>query len=285
MSNHNSVTIAFNHKDADNLVAAYICAIWAKTVPKVMYNLVRRDDVPKVDHSGHDVIYIGKLPDRTELLSVIAKANSAIYIGNHAKSLSLCTELNTIESNEPIVTVYKDPELCLSGITWRLLYPDFPCFPYVIDYLQQHVTGHGILPSKKSVIAAIKALPKRVSTFRDLLAYSSEQMAELITQGDIILEQYNRMAQDIVSGGSVQDFLGYRVLVAAVPEDLVPQATSCLRNEKPFAVIYTDFEGYRTYRLFGSVPNTSLLDIASKIGEPRGNGIYAMVRVKLPSIV
>lgn len=285
MTQPHGTLICFNNKDIDSVTAANIAAIWTNTVPQTMYRLTPYKEVVDVDFDGYDVIFIGKVCERASLVQLVGKANSIVYIGNNTKSINLCKDINQLCPGKPLITIHSNTFECLSSLVWKLFYPDIKLMPYVVEYLVQHIVGVGSLPNKLAVITALRSTMRRVSLFKEILAYNLEEIDRMAELGNTILAEHARLAENIALEATVQNFLGYEVIVAAAPEILVPAVTHRLRKNKPFTVVYTDADGHRTFRLCGELPDKGLLALGSKLGEARGNDRHVSVRVPLPTII
>ena len=224
-------TIVLYHASCwDGFGAAW--AAWLKFGERAVYKAVQYGQgLPALDWTGKTVYILDFAYSRAELEAIAAQASALLVIDHHATAREALD--NPAAGNFAAIF---DGDHSGAALTWAYFHPDTP-MPLMLGYVEDRDLWRWQMPDSKAYNAALRVYPLEFALWCELAERSA---AELISEGQGVLREQQRIIDSHVRHAVVQEFYGHQVPVtnASMLYSEIGHALCDANPDAPFAVAY-----------------------------------------------
>jgi len=237
------------HSDADGFGAAYACwTIFGDDAEYVPVNY--GDDPPGV--TARDVYIVDFSFPRDTLIAMNEATSSLVVIDHHKTAEADLAGL-------PFCHFNQDASGCTA--TWQYMHcvHDGALAPDFLMYVQDRDLWRWELPHSREVNAAIASYPQ------DFLTWDYFDVGVLISEGCAILRYQEQLVAEHVKRARPSTILGHTVPTVNATV-LQSEIGNALCRGKPFAAMWSEVDGIRTYSLRSDESGEDVSSIARNLG-------------------
>lgn len=236
----------------------------------------------QTDISNRDIIIVGHLFDRADMIELINTARSILFITNKQGQYDTVSKFLEIEQVSEMLGITFDADKSLSLLAWSKLFPNsLP--PLVLQYIQDAYFNTYAMQGSHDVRAALAQRSTRPEHLDELLNFDSRDISKLIEIGRPISRERFRLANICVR--ETTRVLNLRALGSSystavklinVPYALAPECAHIVAD--PIVMFYYDDATHRNFELHNRGDKIDAGEIARTYG---GSGDATFARFKV----